>query len=352
MRRLLSAAWLVSVLLLTVRWALLASARYEELERALRDRRRLAKQKNSEVKRIFDLEALWSRVKMWAVEKGHSLQMIFAGVMTSDGVVGDRLRKSRLFAELPASIACSLVSPKVLAATTVFSLDLGLCKWLGGGVVLPANGGDDKAARIVQPFTVRGGHYHHAVGLNKARARRKNGDSTPLKEAQLRRALECGKQRLFREILRDMRATADIAHPGRDFIVLVGEDGVGTGRGHRKPATKELLKFLQEFVLVVRMPEFNTSKLCPRCWNESSFFWDTRKPARPSHRREIRTKLCTSACCQSLTAKVEAFAYDRDTAAGVNFFKIFYSMVLGWGRPSAFERNNEAFKLPSRVLSH
>ncbi len=201
-----------------------------------------------------------------------------------------------------------------------------------------------------QPYTVRGGEYHHEIGSNKARERREGGNVSPQLEAKLRRALECGKTRLFREILRDMRRIADLASPGRDFVVIVGADGVGGGRGHRKPATKEFWKFLQEFVLVINMPEYNSSKRCPRCWNESVFFWDAHKPDRPTFRREIRTMWCDSAhCCRGSQDSSDGFAYDRDTGAGVTIFNIFYSMVQGWGRPSAFKRYNGAVKLFPRV---
>ena len=294
--------------------------------------------------------AVWHDVEEWAAQELIDVRATFAHVLESQGEPDDdTLRKSRLFAELPASVAARVMSPQVLAATTVFSFDFGLKKWIGGGIVLPASG-DENGERVVQPYAVYGGEYHHKIGYNEARARREKaeGNVSPELEAKLRRALECGKERLFRDVLRDMRRISDAVHPGRDMVVIVGDGGVGSGWDHRKPATKEFLKFLQEFILVVSMPEYNTSKNCPRCSGESVFFWDVHRPAAVSHRREFRTKLCTSECCRK---DGKAFAYDRDTAAGANFFRIFYSMVKGWGRPTAFvnERKNEAPKLPSRV---
>ena len=310
----------------------------------------VAKRRAEKAERIFDLDAIWEAIEQWAKGKRIDVQEVFSHVMKSNDEVGDSddkandtLRKSRLFAELPATIAARLFSPVLLATIPIFSFDFGLCKWIGGGVMLPTDQGPD-AERLFQPYTVRGGEYHHKIGSNRARSHRAKGGMTPALEAKLRRALECGKTRLFREILRDMREIADRAQRGSDFIIIVGEEGIGSGRCHRKPATKEFLKFLQEFALVIQMPERNTSKLCPRCWTEASFYCDSHPRKNRSHRKEIRTKWCTSATCSQ---NGKGFAYDRDTAAGVSFVTIFYSMVQGWGRPSVFEKPNEAVKLTS-----
>ena len=316
-----------------------------QLDLAIKKRRLLVKEHSDE--RVYNWDSLWQDVEAWAIVEKINVRETFSRVMESDGDAGDTLRKSRLFAELPASVAARVVSPELLASTTVFSLDFGLVKWVGGVVVLPASG-EDGGQRVCHPYTVRGGEYHHRVGINAARARREKGDATLELEAKLRRALECGKTRLFREVLRDMRKISDAAHPGRDFVVIVGDGGIDSGRGHRRPATKQFLKFLQEFVLVISMPEFNTSKCCPRCSCESVFYWDAHRPRQASYRREFRTKFCKSdSCCP---AGGKGFAYDRDTAAGVNFFRIFYCMVRGWGRPAAFDRSNGAGKLSPRVV--
>lgn len=322
-------------------------------------RRVAVKRANSGVERVYDWAAIWDAIEEAARRQGVDVRATFAKILAGGGDAGggaaagdsahspDMLRKSHLFAQLPAAIAARVVSPDLLASTTTFCFDFGLCKWIGGGIMLPTDQGVD-AERVFQPYTVRGGQYHHDVGVNRARSRRAKGDVTPTLEAKLRRMLECGKQRLFHNVLRDMRRIADAAHPGRDFIVIVGDGGIGTGRGHRRPATKEFLKFLQEFVLVIQLDEYNTSKCCPRCWTESVFYWDAHKPKSACHRREWRTKWCTSAHCTA--GHGHGFAYDRDTGAGVNFFNVFYSMVRGWGRPGPFARNNGALKMSPSVV--
>jgi hypothetical protein len=80
------------------------------------------------------------------------------------------------------------------------------------------------------------------------------------------------------DVLEDMRRIGNAASPGKDFIVIIGDGGVGSGRGHRKPATKEFIKFLQEFVLVVQVSEYNTSKNCPLCFKQSDFYWNVHHP--------------------------------------------------------------------------
>lgn len=324
---------------------------FAELERVVEERRSLAKQPFSGVSSVFNLEEVWKMMEDRFDANGIVIRDEVANLLNSLNAPGDSLRKSRIFGCLPACIAARVLAPEVLDSLCVFSFDFGLCKWLGGGVVLPTD--PATGDRTFQPFHVRGGEYHHRTGFNKCQSKRaKQGKEAPFDfEAKLRRALECGKTRLFQEVLRDMRGIADRVNGGRDFIVLVGDGGIGSGRSHRKPATKEFLKFLQEFVLVVQIPERNTSKLCPRCWSESAFFWDIHKPQKTFHRTEIRTKWCTSDHCCSAGGGA-GFAYDRDTAAAVSFFNIFYSMVQGWGRPAAFQRSNGAFKLSPGVLSH
>ena len=68
---------------------------------------------------------------------------------------------------------------------------------------------------------------------------------------------------------------------------------------------------------MVRVPEHNTSKLCPRCHYETKFL---------NARREIRTKHCAGSCEES-NKRNKSFIYDRDTGASVNMFHIFASMV-------------------------
>ncbi len=313
------------------------------LEQTVARRRVDVKDPDSDVDKVFDVEELWLECEGWAVRNGIDFKSAFARVLQSDSASGDTLRKSQLCAQLPAAVACRLFTPKLLSEIVVFCFDFGLVKWIGGGVMLPGGKDADPCGhRVFQPYTVRGGEYHHVIGANEARARReRHGPHDFFLEAKLRRALECGKRRLWQKILRDMRKIADTASPGLDFMIIVGDGGIGSGRGHRKPASKEFLKFLHEFAFVVEMPENNTSKLCPRCWHETDFFWDVHKRTSRSNRTEIRTKFCSECAASPLEeSKVlsKGFAYDRDTGAGVNFFAIFYSMVHGWGRPSQFEK--------------
>ncbi len=113
------------------------------LERVVADRRRLAKEKDSGVSRVFDFDGIWDEIEEWAGERNVDVRETFSRVMAIEGDVGDTLRKSRLFAELSASVASRGLSPALLAQTTVFCFDFGMCKWIGGGVMLPTDVGSD-----------------------------------------------------------------------------------------------------------------------------------------------------------------------------------------------------------------
>ncbi len=277
----------------------------------VKQRRVAVKQANSGVERVYDWAAIGDAIEEAAQRQGVDVRATFAKILASGGDAGggaaagdsarspDMLRKSHLFAQLPAAIAARVVPPDLLAGTTTFCFDFGLCKWIGGGIMLPTDQGVD-AERVFQPYTVRGGQYHHDVGVNRARSRRAKGDVTPTLEAKLRRMLECGKQRLFRNVLRDMRRIADAAHPGRDFIVIVGDGGIGMGRGHRRPATKEFLKFCRSL-----------------CWSSNSTSTTPASVARGAGPRACSTGTRTSRRARATGASGARSGAHRSTARPV-----------------------------------
>jgi hypothetical protein len=118
----------------------------KKLEEVVENRRRLYNKKEREVERVFDLEAVWKNVQKWAADSGYSIQDAFAKVLTNDECNNDLLAKSKLFGEIPAYIASSLLNEDTLQSTTTCSFDFGLCKWIGGVVALP---GADNGMRLL-----------------------------------------------------------------------------------------------------------------------------------------------------------------------------------------------------------
>ncbi len=114
---------------------------------------------------------------------------------------------------------------------------------------------------MFQPFRVTGAQYQHRVGNNRVRDyNERKQDSlglsavsrtTPIKARQ-RRHVEEGKRQLFHEVLASWRLFSDRHGDGRDFVAVFEHQGEGPsgGSSHRKPATKEFLLFLSQFVLV------------------------------------------------------------------------------------------------------
>ena len=100
-----------------------------------------------------------------------------------------------------------------------------------------------------------------------------------------------------------------------DCICVIGKDGYGSGRGHRRAGAKVLTEFLHEFVLVVEMDEFNTSKLCPHCMTESSFL--------PGQSRVKQCSHCTYVVrSDKEQQKTEKRSWDRDTSAAFTFIRL------------------------------
>ncbi len=94
----------------------------------------------------------------------------------------------------------------------------------------------------------------------------------------------------------------------RGVIILGSSGGSGVGvkgtRGHYCSAVE---KVLAEFFLVLKIDEHNTTKLCPRCHQESHF----------AKRSEIRSKCCDNLACgwKDKDGSQHKFCYDRDFGA-------------------------------------
>ncbi len=88
-------------------------------------------------------------------------------------------------------------------------------------------------------------------------------------------------------------------------FVVIGDHygpskGVRVTRGH---IATPLIKYLAQFLLLVTVPEHNTSKLCPLCHCETQF----------ANKREIRTKVC-----HGCVVAGKDFFFDRDYGAASN----------------------------------
>ena len=74
-------------------------------------------------------------------------------------------------------------------------------------------------------------------------------------------------------------------------------------RGTHGHVGSRVVKYLAQFLLIVTVPEHNTTKLCPLCHCETQF----------ANKREIRSKVC-----RNCPVAGKDFFYDRDYGAASN----------------------------------
>jgi hypothetical protein len=271
------------------------------------------------------------------------------------------LRKSFLWGLLPASIACAIFDEETLRAAGVHSVDFGM-RNMFGAVHLHGESYD--------PWRVTGREFYHIAGHNHAEDSRvaahealqqkaASGAAPPSKKApadlnaQLRFAVERGKDRHMMAVLKDMRGAADAANGDkrRDFVCIIGDSGFSGGHGHRQPGAKGGSLFLQEFILCIEMDEHLSSQRCPRCLAQSDFWKEGNYRVKcchncsgagvdeqkaPSHSKGAKG----GKGAQKRGASTAPFIFDRDTAAAVNFITILFFMCNNNGaRPAEFCRS-------------
>ena len=137
----------------------------------------------------------------------------------------------------------------------------------------------------------------------------------------------------------------------KSLVIIVGRGGKGGSRGSRGNACTILEKFLAQFYLVLTVDEYNTSKLCPRCHQETEFF---------NKKQEIRTKKCSHCKTEwnemfdpktkekwkeGKKRELEYWAYDRDFGASVNFYFIARFYAVTGLRPIHFSPEKEKQEL-------
>ena len=224
-------------------------------------------------------------------------------------------RQSRLFGVIGSSIAAHLFSAAALRKAGVHGIDPGMKNVLGCAFWKYSR--SDKTGRF-HPWRLSGREYFHLSGQNKRDAIRhaRHGAEKPgMYEARLRLKADQGKDRVCWSVLEDMRRMSDAMNDKFDCICVIGKDGYGSGRGHRRAGAKVLTEFLHEFVLVVEMDEFNTSKLCPHCMTESSFL--------PGQSRVKQCSHCTYVVrSDKEQQKTEKRSWDRDTSAAFTFIRL------------------------------
>jgi hypothetical protein len=143
------------------------------------------------------------------------------------------------------------------------------------------------------------------------------------------------EQKFLHEMLQSIKGTfGEMGGAKRPVIVMGRDGGVGRGvRGTRGHCSTALRSFLAEFFLILTVDEHNTTKLCPRCHQESVF----------AKRNEIRSKKCAHGCgWTDRDGKLHAFCYDRDFGASINMYYIacFMARTTG-GRPHAFQTEKQ-----------
>lgn len=224
-------------------------------------------------------------------------------------------RQSRLFGVVGSSIAARLFSAAALRKAGVHGIDPGMKNALG--CVFWKYRPSDKTGRF-HPWRLSGREYFQLSGQNKRdsiRHARHGAEKPGIYEARLRFKGDQGKDRACWSVLEDMRRMSDAMNDRFDCICVVGKDGYGSGRGHRRAGAKVLTEFLHEFVLVVELDEFNTSKLCPHCMTESSFL--------PGQSRVKQCSHCTYVPRRDKEQqKTKKRSWDRDTAAAYTFIRL------------------------------
>ena len=101
-----------------------------------------------------------------------------------------------------------------------------------------------------------------------------------------------------------MRTLRDTGSTKKPFVVI-GEHYRPSkcARGMRGHIATPLIKYLAQFLLLVKIPEHNTSKLCPLCHCETQF----------ANNREVRSKVC-----KNCPVAGKDFFFDCDYGAASN----------------------------------
>jgi hypothetical protein len=151
----------------------------------------------------------------------------------------------------------------------------------------------------------------------------------------------------FEEILKTIVARIETAQrvtkATKQPILFLGDKyGPSKGaRGARGHITTPLVKYLAQFLLIVLVPEHNTTKLCPLCHRETQF---------ANKHQEIRSKVC-----KSCPVAGKDFFYDRDYGAASNIqYKAEFFVRSGGLYPAEFitiEQHRERRELFDRLRS-
>ena len=150
---------------------------------------------------------------------------------------------------------------------------------------------------------------------NVARAKAKS--SVPLEESK---CFEAVLERIVMTLEAVVKETGSTKKP---FVIIGDHYGPSKGaRGARGDIAAPLIKYLAQFLLLVTVPEHNTTKLCPLCHCETKF----------ANKREIRSKVC-----KSCPVAGKDFFYDRDYGAASNLqFKAEFFVRSGGYYPAQY----------------
>ena len=127
--------------------------------------------------------------------------------------------------------------------------------------------------------------------------------------AKAQSAMRLKENKCFEEVLEQivkaLEAVAkETGSTKKPFLVIGDHYGPSKcARGTRGHIGSRLVKYLAQFLLIVTVPEHNTTKLCPLCHCETQF----------ANKREIRSKVC-----RKCPVAGKDFFYDRDYGAASN----------------------------------
>ena len=156
-------------------------------------------------------------------------------------------------------------------------------------------------------------------------------------------------------------------------VCLFGDVNISGGFGYSKGPHKQIRKFLAEFMPVVEIDEYNTSKCCPICGDHTVYCKDIIKASKVTdvedlmstlikkraeelgllnfnqrkgrvymeeNSTEIRTKVCLST--DPIHKNNKYRFYDRDTGAAINFVNIVIALATSKKRPENMRKPGEA----------
>jgi hypothetical protein len=110
---------------------------------------------------------------------------------------------------------------------------------------------------------------------------------------------------VLEKIVTMMEEAMELMDAKKKPFVMIGEHYGPSkcARGTRGHIATPLIKYLAQFLLLVKVPEHNTTKLCPLCHCETGF----------ANKREIRSKVC-----KNCPVHGGDFFYDRDFGSASN----------------------------------